>query len=46
MIQIHGNATVTLFVENEDLEGSVVAIVICNKAGQILAKQNTTIGGE
>jgi hypothetical protein len=43
---LDGTASVTLFVENEDLQGSVVAVVVCNEAGQILAKQNTTIGGE
>ena len=43
---LDGNGTVTLFVEDEDLEGSVVAVVVCSEAGQVLAKQSTTIGGE
>jgi hypothetical protein len=43
---LDGNGTVTLFVEDEDLEGSVVAAVVCSEAGQVLAKQSTTIGGE
>ncbi len=41
-----GSGTVTLFIEDEDLEGSVVAAVVCSEAGQVLAKQNTTVGGE
>lgn len=43
---LDGSGTVTLFVENEDLEGSVVAAVVCSDAGQVIAKQNTTVGGE
>ena len=43
---LDGNGTVTLFVEDEDLEGSVVAAVVCSEAGQVLAKQSTTVGGE
>jgi hypothetical protein len=43
---LDGNGTVTLFVEDEDLEGSVVAAVVCGEAGQVLAKQSTTVGGE
>ena len=43
---LDGNETVTLFIEDGDLEGSVVAAVVCSEAGQVLAKQNTTVGGE
>jgi len=43
---LDGSGMVTLFIEDEDLEGSVVAAVVCSKAGQVLAKQNTTVGGE
>lgn len=43
---LDGNGTVTLFVEDEDLEGSVVAAVVCSEAGQVFAKQSTTVGGE
>jgi hypothetical protein len=43
---LDGNGTVTLFVEDEDLEGSVVAVVVCSEAGQVLAKQSTTVDGE
>ncbi|XZE55887.1 BREX-1 system phosphatase PglZ type B [Planctomycetaceae bacterium SH139] len=43
---LDGSPTVTLFVENEDLEGTVVAIVVCDENGQLIAKQNTTIGGD
>lgn len=43
---LDGNGTATLFVENVDLEGSVVAAVVCSEAGQVLAKQSTTVGGE
>lgn len=43
---LDGTGTVTLFVEDEDLEGSVVAAVVCSEAGQVLAKQSTTVGGE
>ena len=43
---LDGNPTITLFVENEDLEGSVVAVVVCDEAGQVIAKQNTTVGGD
>jgi hypothetical protein len=43
---LDGNGTVTLFVEDEDLEGSVVAAVVCSEASQVLAKQSTTVGGE
>jgi len=43
---LDGNGTVALFVEDEDLEGSVVAAVVCSEAGQVLAKQSTTVGGE
>jgi len=43
---LDGSGTVTLFIEDEDLEGSVVAAVVCSEAGQVLAKQNTTVGGE
>ena len=44
--RLDGNATITLFVEDEDLEGSVVAAVVCNEAGNVIAKQNTTVGGD
>jgi hypothetical protein len=43
---LDGTGTVTLFVEDEDSEGSVVAAVVCSEAGQVLAKQSTTVGGE
>lgn len=43
---LDGNATVTLFVEDEDLEGTVVAVVVCEAGGQVITKQNTTVGGE
>jgi hypothetical protein len=43
---LDGTGTVTLFVEDEDLEGSVVAAVVCSEAGQVLAKHSTTVGGE
>ncbi|TWT98569.1 BREX-1 system phosphatase PglZ type B [Stieleria varia] len=43
---LDGNETVTLFVEDDDLLESVVAVTVCNDAGQTIAKQNTTIGGE
>ena len=43
---LDGSGTVTLFIEDEDLEGSVVAAVVCSEAGQVLAKQNTMVGGE
>ena len=43
---LDGNGTVTLFIEDEDLEGSVVAVVVCSEAGQVITKQSTTVGGE
>jgi hypothetical protein len=43
---LDGNGTVTLFVEDEDLEGTMVAVVVCSEAGRVLAKQSTTVGGE
>jgi hypothetical protein len=43
---LDGSETVTLFVEDEDQEGCVVAVIVCNDAGQTIAKQNTTVGGE
>ena len=43
---LDGSGTVTLFIEDEDLEGSVVAVVVCNPSGQVIAKQNTIVGGE
>ncbi|MFN3191486.1 MAG: BREX-1 system phosphatase PglZ type B [Aureliella sp.] len=43
---LDGASTVTLFVEDDDLEGSVVAVTVFNAAGQLIAKQNTTVGGE
>jgi hypothetical protein len=43
---LDGSGAVSLFIEDGDLEGSVVAAVVCSESGQVLAKQNTTIGGE
>jgi hypothetical protein len=43
---LEGNGTVTLFVEDEDLEGTMVAVVVCSEAGRVIAKQSTTVGGE
>jgi hypothetical protein len=43
---LDGSETVTLFVEDEDQEGCVVAVIVCNDAGQTIAKQNTTVGGD
>lgn len=43
---LDGTPTITLFVENEDLEGSVVAAVVSDERGHVIAKQNTTVGGD
>ncbi len=43
---LDGIETVTLFVEDDDLLESVAAVVVCDDAGQLIAKQSTTIGGD
>jgi hypothetical protein len=43
---LDGGGKVTLFVEDEDLEGTVAAIVVCDTNGRTIAKHNTTIGGD
>ena len=40
------NGTASLVVENEDLEGAAVIVVVLNDAGELLAQTPTQIGGE
>ena len=37
---------VSLLVENEDLEGTVVSLVMIDPSGSVIGKQATTIGGD
>jgi len=41
---LDGGGRATLFVEDDDLEGTVVAAVVTDASGQVIAKTNTTIG--
>ena len=43
---LDSSGTITLFVENEDLLGSIAAVVICDQSGNTITKQGTTVGGE
>jgi hypothetical protein len=44
MVSADGN--VSLLVENEDLEGTMVSLVIIDSSGSVIGKQATTIGGD
>ena len=44
--EIDADGSVALLVADESLEGAVASLVICNAAGEILARQMTTVGGK
>lgn len=43
---VSADGHVSLLVENEDLEGTVVSLVLIDPSGSIIGKQTTTIGGD
>jgi len=43
---VSADGHVSLLVENEDLEGTVVSLVVIDPSGSIIGKQATTIGGD
>jgi hypothetical protein len=44
MVSVDGQ--VSLLVENEELEGTVVSLVLIDPSGSVIGKQATTIGGD
>jgi hypothetical protein len=43
---ISADGQVSLLVENEELEGTVVSLVLLDSSGSVIGKQATTIGGD
>ena len=43
---VSADGHVSLLVENEELEGTVVSLVIFDPSGSVIGKQATTIGGD
>jgi hypothetical protein len=43
---ISADGQVSLLVENEELEGTVVSLVLIDSSGSVVGKQTTTIGGD
>ncbi len=43
---VSADGHVSLLVENEELEGTVVSLVLIDSAGSVIGKQATTIGGD
>jgi hypothetical protein len=43
---VSADGHVSLLVENEELEGTVVSIVLIDPSGSVIGKQATTIGGD
>jgi len=43
---LKANGTVSMVVENEDLKGTLIYVVVLNDQGQLLAQKDTIIGGE
>ncbi len=44
--KVSAEGHVSLLVENEELEGTVVSLVLIDSEGSIIGKQTTTIGGD
>jgi hypothetical protein len=43
---VNADGHVSLLVENEELEGTVVSLVMLDPSGSVIGKQATTIGGD
>ena len=43
---VSADGHVSLLVENEELEGTVVSLVLIDPSGSVIRKQTTTIGGD
>jgi len=43
---VSADGQVSLLVENEELEGTVVSLVMIDPSGSVIGKQATTIGDE
>jgi len=43
---VSADGHVSLLVENEELEGTIVSLVMVNSSGSVIGKQATTIGGD